>query len=95
LGRLERLALAAVRDGCERPDKIFASVAAADKPPQFWGDTALWAKINGLATRVPPLVRIEGPADRLPQWESDLSLKDFRIIALPNRALHAAADSGA
>ncbi|MCE5281985.1 MAG: DUF1835 domain-containing protein [Deltaproteobacteria bacterium] len=95
LGRLERLALAAVRDGCERPDRIFASVAAADTPPQFWGDTALWAKINGLATRVPPLVRIEGPADRLPQWESDVSLKDFRIIALPNRALNAAADSGA
>lgn len=95
LGRLERLALAAVRDGCERPDKIFASVAAADTPPQFWGDTTLWAKINGLATRVPPLVRIEGPAERLPQWESDVSLKDFRITALTNRALHAATDGGA
>ncbi len=92
LGRLERLALAAVRDGRERPDKIFASVAAADTPPQFWGDTTLWAKINGLAARVPPLVRIEGPADRLPQWESVVSLKDFRIKALPSRALHAAAD---
>jgi hypothetical protein len=30
LGRLERLALAAVRGGCETPGKIFASVAAAD-----------------------------------------------------------------
>jgi len=95
LGRLEHLALAAVRDGCERPDKIFAAVAAADKPSQFWGDTTLWAKLNGLATRVPPLVRIEGPADRLPQWESDVSLKDFRITALTNRVLHAAAEGGA
>ena len=82
LGRLERLALAAVRSGYETPDKIFASVAAADTPPQFWGDTTLWAKINGLADRVPPLVRIEGPNDRLPQWESEVLLKDFKIKAL-------------
>ena len=79
LGRLESLALAAIRAGCETPGKIFARVAAADTPPQFWGDTTLWAKINSLADRVPPLVRIEGPADRLPQWESCLPLKEFRI----------------
>lgn len=79
LGRLEALALAAVEAGCDTPGKIFASVAAADTPPQFWGDTMLWEKINGLAQRTPPLVRIEGPADRLPQWQSTLKLKDFRI----------------
>ena len=84
LGRLESLALAAVRSGCETPANIFTSVAAADTPPQFWGDTTLWAKINGLANRVPPLVRIEGPADRLPQWESPVSLNEFRIKALPD-----------
>lgn len=88
LGRLERLALAAVRGGCETPGKIFGFVAAADMPPQFWGDTTLWAKINGLADRVPPLVRIEGPNDRLPQWESEVSLKDFKIKALPNQTVH-------
>ncbi|MFH1985443.1 MAG: DUF1835 domain-containing protein [Pseudomonadota bacterium] len=70
LGRLESLALAAIRDGCQTPGEIFATVAAADTPPQFWGDTMLWAKINALARREPPLVRIAGPADRLPQWES-------------------------
>jgi hypothetical protein len=86
LGRLESLALAAIRAGCETPGKIFSSVAAADTPPQFWGDTTLWAKINGLADRVPPLVRIEGPADRLPQWESQVPLKEFRIKALPAAA---------
>jgi hypothetical protein len=84
LGRLERLALAAIRAGCETPGKIFASVAAADTPPQFWGDTTLWVKINGLADRVPPLVQIEGPMDRLPQWERQVSLKEFKIKALPN-----------
>lgn len=84
LGRLEGLALAAIRSGCETPGKIFTSVAAADTPPQFWGDTTLWVKINGLANRVPPLVRIEGPADRLPQWESPVSLNEFRIKALPD-----------
>jgi hypothetical protein len=83
LGRLERLALDAVRAGCITPGEIFTSVAAAEAPPQFWGDTTLWAKINALAERVPPLVRIEGPANRLPQWESEVPLKDFRIKILP------------
>jgi hypothetical protein len=83
LGRLESLALAAIRSGCETPGEIYASVAAADTPPQFWGDTTLWTRINGLADRVPPLVRIEGPAARLPQWESRVPLKAFKVRALP------------
>jgi hypothetical protein len=81
-GRLEDLALKAIRAGCETPGEIFASVAAADTPPQFWGDITLWAKINALAEREPPLVKIDGPTDRLPQWESDMSLNDFKIKAL-------------
>ena len=85
LGRLERLALEAIRAGCETPGAVFASVAAADTPPQFWGDTTLWAKINALADRNPPLVRIDGPAKRLPQWESSLDLNGFRIKSLPNQ----------
>ena len=87
LGRLEGLALDAVRAGCETPGMIFASVAAADTPPQFWGDTMLWAKINALAQRIPPLVKIEGPADRLPQWKSPLPMNDFRIKAVPNQGI--------
>ncbi len=83
LGRLERLALEAVRGGCRTPDEIFASVAAADTPPQFWGDTTLWARINGLADRVPALVEIEGPEPRLPQWESPVPLKEFIVKDLP------------
>lgn len=85
LGRLESLALEAIRAGCETPGKIFAAVAAADTPPQFWGDTTLWAKINGLANRVPPMVQIKGPTDRLPQWKSRVSLEEFKIKALPNQ----------
>lgn len=79
LGRLESLALAAVRSGCESPREIFAAVAAADIPPQYWGGTTLWAKLNGLAARKPPLLRIAGPAAHLPQWESPLPLKEFKI----------------
>lgn len=79
LGRLEQLVLEAVRGGCETPKTIIAHVAAADTPPQFWGDITLWAKINRLANHVPPLVYIEGPADRLPQWESEVSIKDFKV----------------
>jgi hypothetical protein len=82
LGRLEELALTAIRAGCDTPSKVFTSVAAADTPPQFWGDTTLWAKINALADLEPPLVRIDGPTDRLPQWESEMSLNDFTIKAL-------------
>ena len=84
LGRLEELALTAIRAGNDTPHKIFTSVAANDTPPQFWGDITLWAKINALAEREPPLVKIEGPVDRLPQWQNDVSLGEFRIQALPS-----------
>ena len=79
LGRLESLALEAIRDGSETPGKIFSTVAATDTHPQYWGDITLWAKINSMADRNPPLVRIEGPAERLPQWDSALDLSQFRI----------------
>ena len=95
LGRLESLALEAIRSGCETPGKIFASVAAAETPPQFWGDTTLWARINKLAERKPPLVSISGPRDRLPQWESDLRLDDFKIAESPTHPPRAATSSRA
>lgn len=82
LGWLETSAMAAIGSGCETPSEIFKSVAAADIPPQFWGDTTLWVKINGLADRVPPLVKIDGPLDRLPQWESQIPMEKFRIKAV-------------
>ena len=85
LGRLEELALTAIQAGSDTPHKIFTSVAASDTPPQFWGDTTLWAKINALAERKPPLVKIEGPADRLPQWENGVPLEEFKIQALPSQ----------
>jgi hypothetical protein len=84
LGRLESLALAAIHGGCTTPADIFASVAAADTPPQYWGDITLWAKINALAERTPPLVRIDGPTPRLPQWEGMADLQRFRITGLSN-----------
>jgi len=83
LGRLESLALDAVRAGCETPGDIFSSVAASDTPPQYWGDTTLWAKINAMADREPPLLWIEGPAERLPQWVSTVKLNSFRVRSSP------------
>ena len=85
LGRLEYLALEAIRGGCETPAKVFSAAAAADTPPQFWGDTTLWAKINALADRNPPLVRIHGPAERLPQWRSTVDLNHFKIKSLSKK----------
>jgi len=79
LGRLERLALEAIRAGCETPAAIFAATAAADSPPQFWTDITLWARINALADRDPPLAVIEGPEVRLPQWGGMAGLERFRI----------------
>jgi hypothetical protein len=86
LGRLETLALDAINAGCETPIEIFLAVAARETPPQFWGDTTLWTKINALADRKPPLVRISGPAERLPQWESPVDFNCFRIKSLPNNS---------
>lgn len=87
LGRLERLALTAIVAGCEKPGDIFAAVAAADTPPQYWGDITLWEKINGLAERERPLVQIKGPGSRLPQWKSDIPLGDFTVKALVNQPM--------
>jgi hypothetical protein len=79
LGRLEDLILKAIRAGAHTPGEIFSRVAALDTPPQFWGDSTLWKKINGLADRRPPLLEIAGPQPRLPQWQSDVDLNLFRI----------------
>ena len=85
LGRLETLALQAICSGCATPADIFSTVAAADTPPQYWGDITLWATINSLADRKPPLVQITGPTARLPQWEGIADLKQFRITRLPDK----------
>jgi hypothetical protein len=81
LGRLESLALAAIRGGSIEPLAIFRAVAATETPPQYWGDTTLWAVINGLAERSSPLVKIEGPTSRLPVW-NPTNLDAFRITAV-------------
>ena len=85
LGRLEQLALEAIRSGCETSAEIFSFVSAKETPPQFWGDTTLWEKINALAEKEPPLVRIEGPKRRLPQWEGIADLKSFRMYPMTPR----------
>ena len=57
-GKLERLTIEAVKSGCSKPEEIFKQVSAADNPPQYWGDTTLWVKINELAERTPPILKI-------------------------------------
>lgn len=83
LGMLERLALEAILAGRKTPSEIFTFVAAHDTPPQYWGDNTLWAKINRLATRRPPLVKIEGPAPLLPQWNAEKTIGAFRVYPFP------------
>jgi hypothetical protein len=79
LGQLEQLVLQAVRSGSKTPNEIFNYAKSHDLHPIYWGDTTLWAKINNLATRTPPLVRLEGPSPVLPQWNETETLKAFRI----------------
>ncbi|TFH64064.1 MAG: hypothetical protein E4G90_08850 [Gemmatimonadales bacterium] len=79
LGKLERLALDAMRVGCETPVEVFASVAKNDTHPQYWGDTTLWGKLNALAYRDPPLIRIEGPGGKLPQWGGSIDDRAYRL----------------
>jgi hypothetical protein len=79
LGRLEQLVLDALYSGARTPSEILAFAVAHDTRPLFWGDTTLWAKINGLATRETPIVRIEGPERLLPQWNDQHTLQEFRI----------------
>lgn len=83
LGKLEKLALEAIRSGIESPQDIFTFVAERETPPQYWGDITLWGKINSLADREPPLVNIEGPSPQLPQWEGIDDLKLFRVLPNP------------
>lgn len=79
LGRLEQLIMDALYSGLRNPSEIFAFVAAHDRHPVYWGDTTLWAKINRLATRKLPLVRIEGPKPLLPQWNAEETTQSFCI----------------
>lgn len=79
LGKLEKSALEAIRSGLETPMEIFSFVSARETPPQYWGDITLWEKINALAEREPPLVKIDGPCPRLPQWDGIADLKLFRV----------------
>ncbi len=79
LGRLESFVLQAVLTGLEQPTEIYKAVAAADTPPQYWGDTTLWAKINGLAAQSPPVLLVKGPTNRLPQWDAADSIDQFRV----------------
>lgn len=77
LGKLETLALDAVKTGLSSPIEIFRYAAAHDTSPQYWGDTTLWAKLNSLADR--KLIKIDGPKSRLPQWISEHPIESFKV----------------
>jgi hypothetical protein len=79
LGKLEKFVLEAVCSGLKTPMDIYSFVSARETPPQYWGDITLWEKINALADKNPPLVKIEGPNARLPQWEGIADLTLFRV----------------
>lgn len=69
LDRLEREALEAIAAGATSPIAVFRAASAAEARP-FFGDTFLWGCLNRLAEAPHPLVAIDGPEPRLPQWDS-------------------------
>jgi len=74
LSRLEREALEVVDAGEGRLPGIFAGVSAREAHP-FFGDTALWTVLEGLASGRVPALSIDGPS-RLPRFDdppADLS----------------------
>jgi hypothetical protein len=78
VGKLEKLVLDALGAGCVKPSDIFKYVAEHDSIPQYWGDTTLWQKVNGLSDR--GLILIEGPDVMLPQWiNSGHKLSEFVV----------------
>ncbi|MEH6651728.1 MAG: DUF1835 domain-containing protein [Motiliproteus sp.] len=78
-GKLHCLALEAIRQGADSPTKLFHAVASSDTHPQYWGDLTLWHKVNELAEQQPALIKISGPADRLPLTASPAELKSFQL----------------
>lgn len=79
LGQLEQLIIDALNNGCTTPLEIFKYAAGNDEPPQYWGDTTLWSRINSLSERVPPLVKITGPGRKLPQWGNFDGLHEYKV----------------
>lgn len=79
LGKLEHLIIDALNKDCTTPWEIFKYAARNDDPPQYWGDTTLWAKINSLAERLPPRVKIIGPSGKLPQWGNPDGLHGYKV----------------
>jgi hypothetical protein len=65
LDRLERQILSSVLDGTSQPLALFEQVSAQEPMPYF-GDSVLWHSLNGLCDGATPLLRLSGPAARLP-----------------------------
>jgi hypothetical protein len=80
---LEHLILEALDRGAQNPVEVFKMASASDTPPQYWGDTTLWAKINAMASQPSPQITLSGPQPRLPVWPSGIDLKAFKIERTP------------
>lgn len=51
LGRLETIALEAIREGADTFPAVFSATAKKDTPPQYWGDTQLQKVLRSLASK--------------------------------------------
>lgn len=77
LSRLQNEALAAVGQGFGKLVEIFVHVDQKEERPYF-GDTTLWACLDGLARGAEPLVTVDGPGP-LPLWNPPRKLVDWTI----------------
>lgn len=51
LGRLETIALEAIREGADTFPAVFSATAKKDTPPQYWGDSQLQNTLRSLARK--------------------------------------------
>lgn len=79
LNRLENEALGVIADGYEKLVTIFVHVDTREPRP-FYGDTALWACIDRLASAKKPAVEVDGPGP-LPLWNPPRKLTDWTLRA--------------
>ncbi len=79
LNRLENEALAVIANGYEKLVTIFVHVDMREPRP-FYGDTALWACLDRMATAKKPAIEVDGPGP-LPLWNPPRKLTDWTLRA--------------
>jgi hypothetical protein len=95
LGRSERQALQAIRDGHRLPTELFAASQVLEEAP-FMGDSTLWSRLADLSTGPYPLIATDRGAlvsPRLGQDQSDFLSTRVSLTSAGKAVLSGQADA--